>query len=105
MADAPPAPSSGGFKAVNNGFTSVNRGSHDALKSSTPDPKRFDSPGTGVETPDDQAGLGAAAALKGQMSREASSESKRQLDEEKEEESTNRRSKRLKKGKVAMTLR
>lgn len=102
MADAPPAPSSGSFKAVNSGFTSVNRGSHDGVNSSTPDPKRFHSPSTGIDTPDDLSGLGAAATLKRQMSRETSSESKRQPDEEKDDESTNRRSKRLKKGTLAM---
>ncbi|KAM4066559.1 PLU-1-like protein [Hirsutella rhossiliensis] len=52
MDDAPPAPTSGSFTAINaNGFTAVNSASSNANrpttaenKSYTPDPKRFDSP-------------------------------------------------------------
>ncbi len=111
MVDAPPAPTSagsgftavnasaGGFKAVNSGFTSVNRGSHDGAKSSTPDPKRFDSPSTRHDTPDDQSGLGAAAHLKRNFSRETSSDTpKKEQEDEDDGEGSNRRSKRLRRG-------
>ncbi|POR33792.1 Lid2 complex component lid2 [Tolypocladium paradoxum] len=116
MADAPPAPTSGGtpggFTAINtNGFTAVNSASSNAdratngeNKSFTPDPKRFDSPGSSaINTPECRAsGLDSAATLKRQLSCGSSSDSaKKEADIDKEDgDISSRRSKRLKKDAV-----
>lgn len=116
MLDAPPAPTSastpGGFTAINSGgFTAVNAASNSASrtangesKSFTPDPKRFDTPGSSAKnTPESRPiGLAAAAALKRQLSCESSSDSaKKDTDADREEgDSSSRRSKRLKKEAV-----
>lgn len=107
MADAPPAPTggftainSGGFTAVNSGFTSVNRGTNGDSKSFTPDSKRFDSPTPSAKnTPDNRASSLVATALKRQMSCDSSSDSaKKEVDEREDIDGGSRRSKRLKKG-------
>ncbi|UNI18527.1 hypothetical protein JDV02_004791 [Purpureocillium takamizusanense] len=116
MLDAPPIPTSastpGGFTAINtNGFTAVNaassaasRAANGETKSFTPDPKRFDTPGSSAKnTPETRpVGLAAAAALKRQLSCDSSSDSARKdTDADKEDgESSSRRSKRLKKEAV-----
>lgn len=90
---------SGGFTSVNSGFKSVNRES----KSFTPEPKRFDSPSAPPKdsTEGRASALGSAAALKRQLSVESASEStKKEPDVENgDADASNRRSKRLKKGK------
>lgn len=96
MVDAPPAPTSGGsgFTAVNSGFTSINRASHDR-KSFTPDVAS-----TRNGTPDEH-GLGSAAQVKRGISADGGSDvSKRETDAENGEDGPNRRSKRLKKDNV-----
>lgn len=112
MADAPtttPAPTSGGFTAinsggftaVNSGFTSVNRSTNGDSKSFTPDSKRFDSPSSSAKnTPDNRASSLMATALKRQLSCDSSSDSTRKdADAGKDDgDAGSRRSKRLKKG-------
>ncbi|KAJ3523722.1 hypothetical protein NM208_g12340 [Fusarium decemcellulare] len=115
MADAPPtstpaptsggftAINSGGFTAVNSGFTSVNRSTNGESKSFTPDSKRFDSPSSSAKnTPDNRASSLMATALKRQLSCESSSDStKKDTDASKDDgDPGSRRSKRLKKDAV-----
>jgi [histone H3]-trimethyl-L-lysine4 demethylase len=91
---------SGGFAAVNSGFTSVNRGLSAESKNFTP-PKQHGSPLSSTKnTPDPfrPSGLGAANALKRQLSFDSLDSSKRENGIDKEDDGGNRRSKRLKKG-------
>lgn len=111
MDDALPAPTSGGFTAINtNGFTAVNSASSNANrpataenKSYTPDSKRFPSPTSSTKnTPEARSSVpGTAAALKRQFSCGSLSDSaKKDTDCDREDgEGNSRRSKRLKKGK------
>ncbi|KAL2677248.1 hypothetical protein Neosp_011016 [[Neocosmospora] mangrovei] len=114
MTDAPtttPAPTSGGFTAinsggftaVNSGFTSVNRSTNGDSKSFTPESKRFDSPSSSAKnTPDNRASSLMATALKRQLSCDSSSDSTRKdADAGKDDgDAGSRRSKRLKKDAV-----
>ncbi|KAK5993781.1 Lid2 complex component lid2 [Cladobotryum mycophilum] len=115
MSDAPaaatPAPSSGftaintgGFTPVNAGFTSINRAVNGEAKNFTPDTKPRDSPSTSARnTPEIRSsGLGAAAALKRQLSCGSPADSlKKDSDVDKDDgDSGSRRSKRLKKDNV-----
>ncbi|KAF7563184.1 hypothetical protein G7046_g994 [Stylonectria norvegica] len=99
------AVNSGGFTAVNTGFTSINRMTNGDSKTSTPDPKRYDSPSSSVKnTPESRPSNPVATALKRQLSCESSSDStKREMDLE-DGDSGSRRSKRLRKGKQSPTF-
>lgn len=109
--DAPPAPTSGGFTAINtSGFTSVNSASSSANptagtdnKSHTPDPKQFNSPASSAQDTSDarSSGLATAAALKRQLSCGSLSDSaKKEAECDRDGgEGNGRRRKRLKKGK------
>lgn len=112
MTDAPlsaPQPVSSGFKAinsggftpVNSGFTSVNRPAR-SDSASTPPPRSFGSPlPSAKNTPDFRSsGLGNATTLKRQVSCDSLDSSKKEDPSGKDENDngSNRRSKRLKKG-------
>lgn len=106
----PPAPTSGGFTAINaggsGGFTAVNAGFSSAsrplaadTKSFTPPPKQFGSPVSSAKnTPDFRpSALGLSNPLKRQLSSDSLDISKRENGAEKDDsESGSRRSKRLK---------
>ncbi|KAI1758869.1 PLU-1-like protein [Hypoxylon sp. FL1150] len=114
VVDAPPVASqptsggftainSGGFTAVNGGFTSVNRPATDLKKGFTPPPKHHGSPLLSAKnTPDFRpSALGAATALKRQLSSDSLDSAKKDNGTEKDDsEGGSRRSKRLKKETV-----
>jgi [histone H3]-trimethyl-L-lysine4 demethylase len=118
MGDAPPlqapvtngftAINSGGFTAVNSGFTSVNRSATSEPKSFTPPPKQgIGSPlSSAKNTPEYRpSGLGPANALKRQLSCDSTDSIKKENGNDKDDgdNSSSRRSKRLKKGQLALT--
>lgn len=119
MADAPPAPTSAsgpgfrainsnGFTPVNTGFTSVNRAVDGTPNGHSADQKETDSPSTSSRnTPEARStGLGAAAAVKRQLSGGSSSEEiKQDITTDIDEcDNSSRRSKRLKKGTHPVSL-
>lgn len=92
---------SGGFTAVNAGFTSINRPLSTDTKSFTP-PKQYGSPMSSAKnTPDFRpSSLGLSNPLKRQLSSDSLDISKKENGTDKEEsENGSRRSKRLKSGK------
>lgn len=112
MADAPAvatppvtsgfkAINSGGFTAVNAGFTSVNRSVPPEGNTFTP-PKQFGSPlSSAKNTPEYRpSGLGPAHVLKRQQSCDSLDSAKKESAAEKDDENVSRRSKRLKKDTV-----
>ena len=116
MADAPAvatppvtsgfkAINSGGFTAVNAGFTSVNRSVPPEGNTFTP-PKQFGSPlSSAKNTPEYRpSGLGPAHVLKRQQSCDSLDSAKKESAAEKDDENVSRRSKRLKKGKTSIDI-
>ncbi|KAJ3579860.1 hypothetical protein NPX13_g707 [Xylaria arbuscula] len=95
---------SGGFTAVNAGFTSVNRPTPLEAKSYTPPPKRHDSPASlAKDTTLDirPSSLSSANVLKRQLSFDSLDSAKKEASADKDDsESGSRRSKRLKKETV-----
>ncbi|WYZ38240.1 hypothetical protein EsH8_III_000154 [Colletotrichum jinshuiense] len=111
MADAPPAPApptsgfrainSGGFTAVNSGFTSVNRPTPQNDATSTPPPKSFSPVNSAKNTPEYRPSNLGPAALKRQMSCESLDSAKKDTPTDKDDtDPGSRRSKRLKKDTV-----
>lgn len=96
------AVNSGGFKAVNSAFTSVNRPVKAESRKWTPESRLVDSPEGSIKDHTESPSLAAAAAaLKRRPSREASADaSQKKMDSEKEETDGSRRSKRLKKENI-----
>lgn len=96
---------SGGFTAVNAGFTSVNRSAPAESNTFTP-PKQFGSPlSSAKNTPEYRpSGLGPAHVLKRQPSCESLDSAKKESAAEKDDENGSRRSKRLKKGKFLIKI-